>query len=57
MTANCWTSRWPRWTSCSRRRRLAERTLSDVAALHGRGVMLMKLVRGGEEIPSPPTPC
>jgi putative transport protein len=30
---------------------LAERTLAELAALHGRGVMLMKLVRGGEEIP------
>ena len=30
---------------------LADLTLSDVAARHGRGVMLMKLVRGGEEIP------
>ena len=30
---------------------LAEHTLAELAALHGRGVMLMKLVRGGEEIP------
>jgi putative transport protein len=30
---------------------LAERTLADLAGLHGRGVMLMRLVRGGEEIP------
>jgi putative transport protein len=30
---------------------LADRTLAEVAALHGRGVVLMKLVRGGEEIP------
>ncbi len=30
---------------------LAEHTLAQLAALHGRGVMLMKLVRGGEEIP------
>jgi putative transport protein len=29
----------------------AERTLADIAALHGRGVALLKLVRGGEEIP------
>ena len=32
-------------------RRLAERTISEVADLHGRGVMLLKLVRGGEQIP------
>ena len=32
-------------------RSLADRTLGEVATLHGRGVMLMKLVRGGEEIP------
>jgi putative transport protein len=32
-------------------KRLADRTLAEVAALHGRGVVLMKLVRGGEEIP------
>src|SRR5512139_45962 len=30
---------------------LAEHTLAELGALHGRGVMLMKLVRGGEEIP------
>jgi putative transport protein len=30
---------------------LADRTLSELAALHGRGVMLMRLVRGGEDIP------
>jgi putative transport protein len=30
---------------------LAERTLAEVADLHGRGVALLKLVRGGEEIP------
>jgi putative transport protein len=30
---------------------LAERTLADVAEEHGRGVALIKLVRGGEEIP------
>ncbi|MGE5200146.1 MAG: aspartate-alanine antiporter [Rhodospirillaceae bacterium] len=33
---------------------LAERTLAELAVLHGRGVMLMKLVRGGEEIPFAP---
>jgi putative transport protein len=33
------------------RRSLADLTLGEVATLHGRGVMLMKLVRGGEEIP------
>jgi putative transport protein len=32
-------------------RSLADLTLGELAALHGRGVMLMKLVRGGEEIP------
>jgi putative transport protein len=32
-------------------KRLADLTLAKVAALHGRGVVLMKLVRGGEEIP------
>ncbi len=32
-------------------RNLAERTISQVAELHGRGVALVKLVRGGEEIP------
>jgi len=32
-------------------KRLADLTLAEVAALHGRGVVLMKLVRGGEEIP------
>ena len=30
---------------------IAERTLSDLSAQHGRGVVLLKLVRGGEEIP------
>jgi putative transport protein len=30
---------------------LAERTLAEVAALQGRGVVLSKLIRGGEEIP------
>jgi putative transport protein len=30
---------------------LAELTLRELAALHGRGVALLKLVRGGEEIP------
>jgi putative transport protein len=33
------------------RRALAERTLEEIAREHGRGVVLMKLVRGGEEIP------
>ena len=32
-------------------RDFAERTLADLAVLHGRGVILQKLVRGGEEIP------
>ena len=30
---------------------LAERTLAEIDELHGRGVALLKLVRGGEEIP------
>jgi len=30
---------------------LADRTLAEIAELHGRGVALVKLVRGGEEIP------
>jgi putative transport protein len=30
---------------------LAERTLADLAVLHGRGVILSKLVRGGEDVP------
>jgi putative transport protein len=33
---------------------LADLTLSEVAALHGRGVILLKLIRGGEEIPFAP---
>ena len=32
-------------------RHLAERTLAELAAEHGRGVALLKLVRGGEEMP------
>ena len=36
-------------------RKLAERTLAEVAALHGRGVVLQKLIRGGEEIPFAPS--
>lgn len=31
--------------------RFAEHTLADLAAIHGRGIVLMKLVRGGEEVP------
>jgi putative transport protein len=37
------------------RKEVADRTLSDVAEEHGRGVVLMKLVRGGEEIPFAPS--
>jgi putative transport protein len=37
------------------RKAVADRTLSDVAEEHGRGVVLMKLVRGGEEIPFAPS--
>ena len=33
------------------RRGVAERTLAEVAEKHGYGVVLLKLVRGGEEIP------
>jgi putative transport protein len=32
-------------------RSLADLTLAEVASLHGRGVVLVKLVRGGEDIP------
>jgi putative transport protein len=34
---------------------VAERTLTEIADLHGRGVALVKLVRGGEEIPFVPS--
>ena len=30
---------------------LADHTIAEVAAMHGRGVVMSKLVRGGEEIP------
>ncbi len=33
------------------KRQIADRTLEEVAAEHGRGVVLLKLVRAGEEIP------
>jgi len=36
------------------RREVADRTLAEVAEEHGRGVVLAKLVRGGEEIPFAP---
>jgi putative transport protein len=36
-------------------RKLADRTLQALAEEHGRGVVLLKLVRGGEEIPFTPT--
>lgn len=36
------------------RKELADRTLAEVAEEHGRGVVLLKLVRGGEEIPFTP---
>jgi putative transport protein len=32
-------------------RSLVDRTIAELAELHGRGVVLLKLVRGGEEIP------
>jgi len=37
------------------RREVAERSLEDIAEQHGRGVVLLKLVRGGEEIPFAPS--
>ena len=36
------------------RSEVAERTLEELAEEHGRGVVLLKLVRGGEEIPFAP---
>ena len=36
------------------RREVAERPLAEIADEHGRGVALLKLVRGGEEIPFAP---
>jgi putative transport protein len=36
------------------RREVAERPLAEIAEEHGRGVVLLKLVRGGEEIPFAP---
>jgi len=36
------------------RRDVAERTLEEIAEEHGRGVVLLKLVRAGEEIPFAP---
>jgi putative transport protein len=36
------------------RREVADRTLAEIAAEHGRGVILSRLVRGGEEIPFGP---
>ena len=36
------------------RNEIAERTLVEIAEEHGRGVILMKLVRGGEEVPFAP---
>jgi putative transport protein len=36
-------------------RALADRTLAEVAERHGRGVVLSKLIRGGEEVPFTPT--
>ena len=35
-------------------KRLADLTLEELAAEHGRGIVLLKLVRGGEEIPFAP---
>lgn len=35
-------------------KRLAELTLEELAADHGRGIVLLRLVRGGEEIPFAP---
>ena len=36
------------------RKEVADRTLAEIAEEHGRGVVLLKLVRGGEEIPFAP---
>ncbi len=36
------------------RKEVAERALGEIAEEHGRGVVLLKLVRGGEEIPFAP---
>jgi putative transport protein len=36
-------------------RQHADRTLQEIAEEHGRGVVLMKLIRGGEEIPFSPS--
>ena len=36
------------------RREVADRTLAQLAEEHGRGVVLLKLIRGGEEIPFTP---
>ena len=36
------------------RREVAERSLEEIAEEHGRGVILLRLVRGGEEIPFVP---
>ena len=36
------------------RKEVAERSLAEIAEEHGRGVVLLKLVRGGEEIPFAP---
>jgi len=36
------------------KKEVADRTLTELAAAHGRGVALMKLIRGGEEIPFAP---
>ena len=35
-------------------RQVADKTIAELAALHGRGVVLHRLVRGGEEIPFGP---
>ena len=53
-TASCSTSRWRRSTSSSRSSEVADRTLAEVAEQHGRGVVLLRLVRAGEEIPFAP---
>ena len=36
------------------RKELAERSLEEIAGEHGRGIVLSKLIRGGEEIPFAP---
>ena len=43
------------WDVVLTNKALADRTLAELAEEHGRGVALLELVRGGEEIPFTPT--